>query len=141
MASFNKCIIMGNITADPEIKQTKSGNSAVSFSIAVNYKSGDDTKTDFINAVAFKQKADFIGKYFKKGDPALIEGALHFRQFTDKNGVNRAIPEIWVDEVTFAPIRKADRPAPDGKKAKPGVKKPPEAVQVEDLYPDDDLPF
>lgn len=141
MASFNKCIIMGNITADPEVKQTKSGNSAVSFSLAVNYKSGDEVKTDFISAVAFKQKADFIGKYFKKGDPALIEGALHIRQFTDKNGVNRAISEIWVDEVTFAPIRKADRPAPGGKKSKPTVKKPPEAVQVEDLYPDDDLPF
>lgn len=141
MASFNKCIIMGNITADPEIKQTKSGNSAVSFSLAVNYKSGEEVKTDFINAVAFKQKAGFIGKYFKKGDPVLIEGAFHIRQFTDKNDVNRSIPEIWVDDVTFAPIRKTDRPAPDGKKAKPGVKKSPETVQVEDLYPDDDLPF
>lgn len=141
MASFNKSIIMGNITTDPELKQTTAGNLVVSFSLAVNYKSGGSVKTDFFTICAFKQNADFIVRYFKKGDPMLVEGAIHLRQFTDKNGVNRTVPELWADEVTFAPIHKADRPAPDGCKVNPGIRKPPEATTVEDLYPDDGLPF
>ena len=141
MASFNKSIIMGNITTDPELKKTTGGNSVVSFSLAVNYKSGDAVKTDFFAICAVKQNAEFIAKYFKKGDPMLVGGAMHLRQFTDKNGINRTVPELWADEVTFAPIRKSDRPARDRGELKPGISKPPEATTVEDLYPDDDLPF
>ena len=75
MASLNKVILIGNLTADPELKQTQSGISVVSFTIAINrrYQSknapeGQQT-ADFINIVAWRQSAEFVSRFFKKGKP------------------------------------------------------------------------
>lgn len=105
MASFNKVILIGNMTADPELKQTASGVSVSNFSIAVNRrgsKSDANAQTvDFINIVAWRQNADFVCRYFKKGNPILVCGQLQTRTWTDNQGQKRYATEVVADELTF----------------------------------------
>ena len=98
--SFNKVILVGNLTANPELKQTPSGASVCSFSIAVNRK-GKDAEVDFINIVAWRQTAEFVSKYFTKGKPILVCGQLQTRSYQDKQGNKRTITEVVADEVSF----------------------------------------
>ena len=98
--NFNKAIIGGRLTADVELKQTPSGVSVCAFSIAVNRK-GADNKTDFIDIVAWRQTAEFICKYFKKGSSICIVGSLQKRDWTDKNGQKRYATEVIADEASF----------------------------------------
>ena len=91
MASFNKVILIGNLTADPELKQTQNGISVTSFSIAVSRRfSSKNTENaqqaDFINIVAWRNTAEFITKYFQKGKSILVVGSLQTRNWTDQNG-------------------------------------------------------
>lgn len=104
MASFNKVILIGNMTADPELKATSSGVSVCSFSIAVNRKFKDqngNNECDFINIVAWRSTADFVAKYFKKGNPILICGQLQTRTWTDNQNNKRYATEVIADEVSF----------------------------------------
>ena len=106
MASFNKVILIGNMTADPELKQTASGLSVCSFSIAVNrrFTKGADQNqptVDFINIVAWRQNAEFVSRYFKKGNPILVCGQLQTRRWQDNQGQQRTTVEVVADEVTF----------------------------------------
>ncbi|MBQ8689209.1 MAG: single-stranded DNA-binding protein [Clostridia bacterium] len=105
MASFNKVILIGNMTADPELKQTASGTSVCSFSIAVNRrftKSEQGQQTvDFINIVTWRQQAEFVSRYFKKGNPILVCGQLQTRNWTDNQGQKRYATEVIADEVSF----------------------------------------
>ena len=105
MASFNKVILIGNMTADPELKQTTSGISVCSFSIAINRRfarteQGQQT-VDFINIVTWRQNAEFVSRYFKKGNPILICGQLQTRKWTDNQGQARNTVEVVADEVSF----------------------------------------
>lgn len=103
MASFNKVILIGNMTADPELKQTASGISVCTFSLAINRrfaKEGEQT-CDFITTVAWRQQAEFVCKYFKKGMPILICGQLQTRSWTDNQGQKRYATEVVADEVFF----------------------------------------
>ncbi len=106
MASFNKVILMGNMTADPELKQTTSGISVCSFTIAVNRRGAKATDgqptVDFIDIVAWRQSAEFVSRYFKKGNPILVCGQLQKRAWTDNQGQKRYAVEVVADEVTFA---------------------------------------
>ena len=105
MASFNKVILIGNMTADPELKQTTGGTSVCSFSIAVNRrfaKSEQAQQTvDFINIVTWRQSAEFVSRYFKKGNPILVCGQLQTRTWTDNQGAKRYVTEVVADEVSF----------------------------------------
>lgn len=106
MASFNKVILVGNMTADPELKQTTSGLSVCNFSIAVNRrftKTADQNQqtVDFINIVAWRQSAEFVSRYFKKGNPILVCGQLQTRTWNDAQGQKRYSTEVVADEVTF----------------------------------------
>ena len=105
MASFNKVILVGNMTADPELKQTTAGTSVCSFSIAVNRrftKADQNQQTvDFINIVAWSQRAEFVSRYFKKGNPILVCGQLQTRTWTDNQGQKRYATEVQADEVSF----------------------------------------
>ena len=101
---LNVAIIMGRITADPELKQTPSGVSVTSFSVAVNrdyVKQGEERQTDFINVVAWRFTAEFITKYFKKGSPIIIRGAIQTRNYTDRDGNKRTAFEIVADSAYF----------------------------------------
>ena len=108
MAGFNKVILIGNMTADPELKQTTSGISVCSFSIAVNRRPGkqqdaNQQTVDFINVVAWRERAEFVSRYFTKGKPILICGQLQTRRWTDNQGQSRTATEVVADEVSFVP--------------------------------------
>ena len=101
---LNRVILMGRITHDLELKQTQSGVSVLSFSIAVDrgyVREGEERQTDFINCVAWRQRAEFINNYFAKGRMIAIEGSLQTRTYDDKNGVKHYVSEVVVDNVSF----------------------------------------
>ena len=98
---LNKVILMGRITADPELKHTPSNVAVCSFSLAVNRRFNRN-ETDFIDIVAWRQQAEFISKYFTKGQQMVVCGALQTRTWEDKNGNKRKSVEVVVDEVHFA---------------------------------------
>ena len=105
MADLNKVILMGHMTADPELKQTTSGISVCSFSIGVNrrYNKADQGQqsVDFINIVAWRQQAEFVSRYFKKGSSIIVCGSIQTRNWTDQNGQKRYVTEVVADEVSF----------------------------------------
>lgn len=102
MASFNKVILIGNMTADPELKQTQSGTPVCSFSIAVNRRAKEgEQPCDFINVVAWRKTAEFVAQWFKKGAPILVCGQLQTRSWADKDGNKRTAVEVVADEVSF----------------------------------------
>lgn len=101
---INNVILMGRITHDLEIKQTQNGVAVIQFTLAIErrYKGADGThETDFINCVAWRQQAEFIGKYFRKGRMIAIEGNLRTRTYDDKNGTKHYVTEVYVDNVSF----------------------------------------
>ena len=100
---FNLVVLTGRLTADPELKTTQSGVSVVSFCVAVQrqYKSGEDPITDFINVVAWRHTAEFVTKYFHKGNMIGVEGSIQTRKYTDKDGNNRSAFEVLANNVQF----------------------------------------
>ena len=96
---------MGHLTADPELRQTTSGVSVCSFSIGVNrrYSRQDQGQqsVDFINIVAWRQQAEFVSRYFKKGSSIVICGSIQTRTWTDNNGQKRYATDVVADEVSF----------------------------------------
>jgi single-strand DNA-binding protein len=100
---FNLVVLTGRLTADPELKTTANGIPVTTFSIAVNrnYRAGEEQQTDFINIVAWRQRAEFITKYFKKGSMIGIEGSIQTRRYQDKNGNNRTAFEVVVNNAQF----------------------------------------
>ena len=119
MASFNKVILIGNMTADPELKQTTSGTSVCSFSIAVNRRFAKPEQgqqnVDFINIVTWRQQAEFVSRYFKKGNPILICGQIQTRMWTDNQNQKRYATEVVADEVSFvAPANAPQGTVPQG---------------------------
>lgn len=101
--SLNTCIFMGRLTADPEVKKTNSDVSYAKFTVAVerNYKQGDTKIADFIPMVAWRGTADFIGKFFRKGDMIAVDGSLQSEKYTDKDGNNRTAFSVLVNNVAF----------------------------------------
>ena len=123
MADLNKVILMGHMTADPELKQTTSGISVCSFSIGVNrrYSKADQGQqsVDFINIVSWRQQAEFVSRYFKKGSCIVVCGSLQTRNWTDQQGQKRYVTEVVADEVSFGAPASAQsggesRPAAQG---------------------------
>lgn len=102
--NFNKVILGGRIARDPELKTTQSGLSVTQFSIAVNRKSTKDQQApqaDFINVTAWRNTAEFITKFFRKGSSICIVGSIQTRSFTDKTGAKREVTEVVADEAYF----------------------------------------
>lgn len=102
--SLNKVIIQGNISNEIECKQTQGGTSVCSFNVAINRysKEPDAKKVDFFTVVAWQAKAEFVSKYFKKGQAIVVVGRLENREWTDKNGNKRISTEIIAEEISFA---------------------------------------
>lgn len=105
---MNKVTIIGRFVADPELKTTNSGKSVTSFTLAVDrpYIKGSDRQADFLDVVAWKSTAEFICKYFTKGDPIVVEGAIQTRNWEDKHGQKRKETEIVAENVEFLPAGK-----------------------------------
>ena len=139
--NFNKVILGGRLTSDPELRQTPQGVSVVNFSIAIsrkNNKNNEQQMADFINCVAWRSTAEFICKYFRKGSSICVTGGLQTRSWNDsKTNEKRYATDVVVDEANFV----------DSK----GEMNPEDAVQplggtdtspsFETLSDDSDLPF
>ena len=138
--NFNKVILGGRITADLELKQTQSGVSVVSGSIAVNRKykdSNNQVQTDFFNFTAWRGTAEFISKFFKKGSSIIIVGSIQNRTWTDQQGQKRYATDIVADEAYFVDSKSessADETYIPEAYAAP-------AANFEDMKTDEDLPF
>lgn len=107
---MNKIILMGRITKVPEIKFTENNNSVTRFSLAVKRrysKEGGERETDFVNIVAWNKTADFICKYFGKGQQILVTGRLENRSWEDDKG-KHVVTEVIAEDVEFAESKKEE---------------------------------
>lgn len=101
---LNSAVIMGRLVADPELRTTGTGLSVTSFTVAVERrfaKPGEDRGADYIDVVAWRQTADFVTKFFRKGSMIAIQGYLQTRNYEDKNGNKRKAVELVADNVSF----------------------------------------
>lgn len=100
---LNTAILMGRLTADPELKTTNSGISVTSFCVAVDrrYQKDSEKQADFLNVTAWRQTAEFICKYFRKGQMIAVQGSIQTRNYEDKNGNKRTAVEIVAENVSF----------------------------------------
>lgn len=103
---LNKVIIMGRLTADPELRQTPSNVSTCSFTVACDRNfaaQGQERQADFISVVAWRQTAEFISRYFTKGSMIVVEGNLRTRNYNDKRypDVKHYVTEVYADQVYF----------------------------------------
>lgn len=101
---LNRVILMGRLVADPELKTTATGISVTSFRIAVErsyVKSGEDRKADFFNVVCWRNSAEFVCRYFRKGSMIAIDGQLQSRTYQANDGTNRYVTEVVANSVSF----------------------------------------
>lgn len=113
---MNRFIIMGRITRDLELKTTPNGTLVCQFCVAVDrryQKKGEERKADFFNVVAWREKAEFVTKYFGKGRMILIEGEMQTRPYTDKNGNPATRYEVIAENVYFTGEKPARQEKPD----------------------------
>jgi single-strand DNA-binding protein len=150
--NLNKVVLAGRMTADPELKQTPSGVSVLSFTIAVNrsYVSKNseqgERQADFINVVAWRNTAEFISKYFRKGSAICVSGSIQTRSWQDQQGQRRYATEVVADEAMFVESRGESTSqssyTPDAYTQAPSFSSNPgSAPNFEDHNTDDDLPF
>lgn len=102
--NFNKTILGGRMTSDPELKTTQSGTPVCSFSVAINRKytaDGQQQQADFVNVVAWRQQAEFVSRYFRKGSSICVVGSMQTRSYTDRDGQKRNVTEVVADEINF----------------------------------------
>ena len=156
MPSLNKVILMGNMTADPELKKTPADVSVTSFSIGVQRRFKDASGnylSDFISIVAWRQTAEFICKFFRKGMPICIVGSIQTRSY-EKDGQKRYLTEVVAEEATFTErsqngTQTAPAPAEAPRQAVPAATHPepilpptpPAQGNFQEISGDDDLPF
>lgn len=98
---INRTILQGRLTATPEIRTTQSGHKVAKFTVAWNEKYGDKETNLFLNCTAWNGTAEFVCKYFAKGQQIIVEGKLQTNSFTDKEGNNRSVIDLSVDGVSF----------------------------------------
>lgn len=151
--NLNKVILVGRLTADPELKQTQSGTAVTSFTLAINRRyqpknedgSPAQQQADFINCVAWRQTAEFLCRYFRKGSAVCITGAIQTRSWTDNHNVKRYATEVIADEVMFVDSKNESGAAPVADTTANGTAVPPAINTVappnfEELKADD-VPF
>ena len=145
---LNKVVLMGRLTKDPELKYTPSNVAVVTFTVAVDRnfaRSGEQRQTDFINVVAWRTTAEFVAKYFTKGQLMALCGSIQTRTWDDNEGKRHYVTEVVADEVHFAESKKdssnyqAQAPVQEAPQAEaPQVQPTSDFTMSED---DDDLPF
>ena len=125
---ISRTVLLGRITQELELKQTPNGVSVLSFTVAVD-RNSKEKQTDFISCVAWRQTAEFICKYFAKGQRIALTGRIQTGSYTDKDGNKRSTFDVVAENVEFCEPKKTSKPDVD---ADEGFK---------DLPADDDLPF
>ena len=148
---MNSICLMGRLTGDPELKTTQTGVSVTSFSVAVDraYRSKDqERQTDFINCVAWRGTAEFISRYFRKGQRIALQGSLQSRKYTANDGSQRTVYEVVVDNAFFCESKGGNAGGapsytsqiPVMSEAKPAFSTA-NSGDFEDILTDEDLPF
>ena len=160
MASFNKIILLGNLTRDPELRYAPSGTPVASFGLAVNTPRPGPSGTErggqgspperrddvcFVDVVAFGRQAETASEYLRKGRAALIEGRLQWRSWAGQDGQKRSKHDVIAERIHFMPRGREDgmeRPSPGPGMEPPGPS-PSHAGEESDLPPieEDDIPF
>lgn len=147
---LNVSVVMGRLVADPELRHTPNNIAVTSFTLAVDrsyVKSGADRQTDFIDIVAWRNTAEFISKYFRKGQMMVVQGSIQTRMYQDKDGNKRKAFEIVADNVNFADSKRSDSPAPSytgsysSQIESESIYSSGTNDDFEELPMDDDLPF
>ena len=107
---LNKIVLMGRLTKDPELRQTKNGTPVAGFSLAVerNYAKDGHRETDFFDVVAWQNRAEFVSKHFVRGQLVCVEGRLQRRPWTDKDNQTRYAFEVVAESVYFAGFNKGE---------------------------------
>lgn len=129
---MNTICITGRMAQNAEVRQTPTGTSVTQFAVAVErkyQKPGEERQADFIDCIAWRNTAEFIGQYFAKGMPIAITGELQTRSYKDRNGNKRKAVEVLVEHADFCGGRKD--PAAE----------PPAGADFDEITLDDDLPF
>ena len=136
---MNIVVLTGRLTADIEVKQTQSGVSFARFCIAVDkdYKTGEERQANFINVTAWRQSAEFLAKYFKKGDGVTISGSIDTNQYTDKDGNKRTSFEVVMNKAEFPIPKKSGNVNADSD----GADNAPIEANFSEVSSEDDLPF
>ena len=135
---LNSVIMMGRLTAEPELRQTPAGVNVCSFTIAVGRsfaKQGEERQTDFFDVVAWRGQADFVARFFHKGSMIAVQGRMETRTYDDKNGVRRKAYTIVADSLHFAESKNGNAP-----NANVSFAEPENDYQSMDAI-EDDLPF
>lgn len=139
MASYNKVILVGNLTRDPEIRYISSGAATCKFAIAVNRKTREKDEVMFVDIVAWEKLAETCNTYLKKGAPVLVDGRLSIRQYEDKQGQKRKATEVVISAMQMLG-KKGDegesRPAPSSSSSPSG-----NPGSADDIDLDDEVPF
>lgn len=140
--NFNRAILGGRLTSDPELKTTQSGTPVCSFTIAINRRGAKDgqQQSDFVTCIAWRERAELIGKYFHKGSSICIVGELQTRKWKDNNGNNRSATEVIVNEVNFVDS-KSDNASAGAPTYVPDAYKTAPMPTFTDGDNDSDLPF
>jgi single-strand DNA-binding protein len=138
MANYNKVLLMGNLTRDPELKRTSSDMAVAQISIAVNRRYKDKTgelkeETTFVDCEAWGKTAETMAKYLSKGKPVFVEGRLKLDQWQDKDGNNRSKLKVVIEKFEFVDSR-------GGQSSTPSTPSTTETVTVAPPA-DDDIPF
>lgn len=139
---LNITALQGRLSADPELRTTQNGTPVCSFTLAVqrNIKSGDEYPTDWIDCVAWKGTAEFICKYFQKGQLMAVNGTLQTRSY-EKDGVKRKATQVLVQNANFCESRRDSNPThKDGNQGRQPMDTPP-MDEMEDLFDNDTLPL
>ncbi len=145
---LNNVVLMGRLTADPELRQTSTGIEVTSFSIAIDRgyaRQGEERQTDFINCVAWRQTAKFITSYFRKGQMIAVTGSIQTRNYEDKSGNKRVATDVVVANASFCGSKNetgASAPRDNSAFSAPAASYSTAAASdFEELQGDDDLPF
>lgn len=146
---LNSMVIMGRLTADPELRTTPNGVSVTTFTVAVDrpfQSAGSERVSDFFDVVAWRRQAEFITRFFHKGNMICVQGYMTTRTYTDRNGVNRKVYELVAENAHFTGEKRGD--APVAIPAAPAPVAAPTASyssgnrgDFAEIAGDDDLPF
>lgn len=111
MSMLNDVQLMGRLTRDPDLRYTPQGTAVVNFTLAVERKTRKDAekKADFIDIVAWRGTAEFVAKYFVKGQLVVVRGSIQTRTY-EKDGINRKVTEVNAEEVFFAEKKREGQP-------------------------------
>lgn len=142
--SLNNVTLMGRLTYSPELKSTPSGVSVIRFQIACDRKyqaQGQERQADFIDCIAWRSTAEFISRYFHKGDMIGVEGSIQTSNYTDKNGNKRKQVEVLTNNVSFCGSKQQSNSNPNLNVAPPTYASADNSDFEEIVDDDDDLPF